>query len=83
MYCQVLIPIHRYKLLEQLAVKRGVKVTALVRDLTFGALETAYGPAEYQAAADADAAAWTESVRKRVEGRKRAKQTTPEAEVDA
>jgi len=69
-YCQLLIDPHRYKLAEQLAEKRGKKVTAVLRDLVYEALETNYSKEEYRKAAWADAEVWNDSVRRRVNSRR-------------
>jgi hypothetical protein len=70
-YVQVLLDLNRYRLLEELAAKRGKKVTALIRDLVYLGLQTALPPDDYKAAETADAALWAESVRRRVQGRMR------------
>lgn len=74
MYSQILLDLNRYKLLEKLAIQRGKKVTAVIRDLVYLGLQTALPLDEYKAAEEADAVLWTESVRRRVEGRMRSRQ---------
>lgn len=74
MYSQILLDLNRYKLLEKLADQRGKKVTAVIRDLVYLGLQTALPLDEYKAAEEADAVLWTESVRRRVEGRMRSRQ---------
>ncbi len=83
LYCQLLLDPHRYKLAENLAAGEGKKVTALLREMVYTALEKALPASEYKAAEAADEALWRESVKKRVEGRMRSKQEQPKAEPDA
>ncbi len=42
LYCQLLLDPHRYKLAENLAAGEGKKVTALLRDMVYTALEKAW-----------------------------------------
>ena len=81
-YCQLLLDPHRYKLAEGLATAESKKVTALLREMVYAALEKAM-PEHYTAAKDADEAAWRESVKRRVEGRMRSKQEGKVSETDA
>ncbi len=83
LYCQLLLDPHRYKLAENLAAGEGKKVTALLREMVYTALEKALPASEYKAAEAADEALWRESVKKRVEGRMRSRQEQPKAEPDA
>lgn len=73
-YVQVLLDLNRYRLLEQLAEKRGRKVTAVIRDLVYQGLQAELPASDYKAAETADAALWAESVRRRVQGRMRSKE---------
>jgi hypothetical protein len=82
LYCQLLLDPHRYKLAENLAVVEGKKVTALLREMVYTALETAL-PTSYKAAEVADEELWRESVKKRVEGRMRSRQEQPKPKSDA
>jgi hypothetical protein len=76
-YCQLLIDPHRYKLAEQLADNRGQKVTALLRDLVYYALEKHVTDEQYQEALRADQETWADSVRRRIVSRQtRASQDT-------
>jgi hypothetical protein len=68
-YAQVLLDLNRYRLLEELAEAQGKKVTALIREFTYQALEQQVSASEYKAAEAADTAQWAESVRRRVQGR--------------
>lgn len=74
-YCQLLIDPNRYKLAEQMAERRGIKVTALLRDLIYEGLQNAYAAAVYNEAEAADAAEWAESIRRRVQGRARSQRS--------
>lgn len=82
-YCQLLLDANRYKLAEQLAAAEGKKVTGMLREMVYAALEKALPASEYKAALAADEAVWRESVKKRVEGRMRSKQEQPELSKDA
>jgi hypothetical protein len=82
-YCQLLLDPHRYKLAETLAAVEGKKVTALLREMVYAALEKALPASEYKAAEAADEAAWQESVKRRVQGRMRSRQEKPVSEKDA
>jgi arginine/lysine/ornithine decarboxylase len=82
-YCQLLLDPHRYKLAEKLAGAENKKVTALLRDMVYAALEKALPASEYKVAQAADEAAWRESVKRRVEGRMRSKQEGRVSETDA
>jgi UDP-N-acetylglucosamine transferase subunit ALG13 len=71
-YCQLLIDPHRYKLAEKLAELRDVKVTALLRDLVYEGLESAF-PSEYGPALANDEEAWRDIIKRRVDGRMRSR----------
>ena len=81
-YCQLLLDMNRYKLAEELASREGKKVTGMLREMVYEALEKAL-PAYYKSAEDADKEAWKESVQRRVQGRMRSKQQPGESEQDA
>jgi len=74
---------HRYKLAEELASREGKKVTGMLRDMVYAALEKALPASDYRAAEAADKAAWAESVQRRVQGRMRSKQQLGVSETDA
>ena len=74
---------HRYKLAEELASREGKKVTGMLRDMVYAALEKALPASDYRAAEAADKAAWAESVQRRVQGRMRSKQQPSVSETDA
>jgi len=68
-YFQLLLQPYRAQLLKDLAAERGVRPTALARDLIYSALERELPASVYKEAEAKDEASWKESVRKRVEGR--------------
>ena len=82
-YCQLLLDSHRYKLAEKLADEQGKRLTALLRDMVYTALEKAVPTSDYKAAEAADKAAWAESVQRRVQGRMRSKQEERPEDRDA
>jgi hypothetical protein len=82
-YCQLLLDANRYKLAEQLAAAEGKKVTGMLREMVYAALEKALPASEYKAALAADEAVWRESVKKPVEGRMRSRQEQGESDKDA
>ena len=82
-YCQLLLDTNRYKLAEQLANEQGKKVTGMLREMVYSALEKALPASDYKAAEAADKAAWAESVQRRVQGRMRSKQEEKESGQDA
>jgi hypothetical protein len=82
-YCQLLLDPHRYRLAEALAAAEGKKVTGLLRDMVYAALEKILPSSEYKAAEAADEAAWRESVKRRVEGRMRSRKEGKVSETDA
>ena len=82
-YCQLLLDMNRYKLAEQLAAQEGKKVTGMLREMVYKALEKALPASAYQAAEAADKEAGAESVQRRVQGRMRSKQSPDGTEKDA
>ena len=70
-YLQLLLHPHRSELLDQLAEERGVRVTALVRDMVYEALQRTVSKAGYAAAVAQDDALRAEAIRRQTEGRKR------------
>ena len=82
-YCQLLLDTNRYKLAEKLAATEGKKVTGLLREMVYAALEKALPASDYKAAEAADKAAWAESVQRRVQGRLRSKQPEGGSKIDA
>jgi hypothetical protein len=82
-YCQLLLDSHRYKLAEKLAAAEGKRVTGMLRDMVYAALERAIPATEYKAAETADKAAWAESVQRRVQGRMRSRRGGSDSSQDA
>jgi hypothetical protein len=82
-YCQLLLDRNRYELVEQLAAREGKRVTAFLRDMVYTALEKAVPGSEYRAAEAADHAALADSVKRRVQGRMRTKQTEDGSNVES
>lgn len=72
-YMQILLDPHRAALLEKIAMDKGVRSTAWIRDAVYAALEKALPSSVYQEAVAKDEASWRESVRRRVEGRMKSK----------
>lgn len=72
-YAQVLIDVNRYRLMEELAEKEGVKTTALIRQFAYEGLKRHTSASDYNVAEAADNALWAASVKRRVLGRMRAK----------
>lgn len=74
---QLLLDRNRFQLLEELAKSEGIRVTALARSAIYSFLEKTVPGAEYKAAKAADDALWADSVKRRVQARKK-----PQAEQD-
>ena len=73
-YAQVLLDPNRYALLEKMASDQNMKVTALIRQMVYERLQAELPASEFRAAEAADQLLWAEAVRRRVQGRQRAKQ---------
>ena len=82
-YCQLLLDPHRFLLAEKLAAAEGKKVTAMLREMVYTALEKALPASDYKAAKAADDAEWRESVKRRVEGRMRSREDQKVSTSDA
>ena len=82
-YVQLLLDNHRYKLAQDLAAAEGKKLTAMLREMVYAALEKSVPASDYKAAKAADEAAWAESVQRRVQGRMRSRQEGGVSETDA
>ncbi len=76
MYLQILLDRHRFDLLKELAEKDGQRVTALARTAIYAYLEKFVPGSEYKAAKAADDALWADSVKRRVQARKKGKTET-------
>ena len=79
----MLLDEHRYRLAENLAAAEGKRLTAMLREMVYAALEKSVPASDYKAAEAADKAAWAESVQRRVQGRMRSKQEGNAADSDA
>lgn len=76
---QLLLDRNRFELLEQLAESEKVRVTALARNAIYAYLEKVVPGAEYKAAKAADDAVWADSVKRRVQARRKPQPDSPEA----
>lgn len=74
---QLLLDRNRFELLEQLAKTESLRVTALARNAIYAYLEKAVSVADYKAAKAADDALWADSVKRRVQARRK-----PQADAD-
>jgi hypothetical protein len=72
-YSQILLDINRYKLIEEIAQREGVKPTSLIRQFAYEGLQRRVSASDYNAAEAADGALWAQSVQRRVQGRLRAR----------
>jgi hypothetical protein len=70
-YFQVLLDPSRSALLDALAEEKGLRPSALIRELTYQGLSRAYPASMYNLADAQDAAIRQESVHRQVEGRRR------------
>ena len=70
-YLQVLLDPNRADLVQKQAECRGMKPAAWIREAVYNELERELPSNEYNLAKAADELIWRESVRKRIEGRKR------------
>lgn len=68
---QLLLDRNRFELLEELAKKESLRVTALARNAIYAYLEKVVPGAEYKAAKAADDALWADSVKRRVQARRK------------
>ena len=68
-YLQILLDPARAALLGELAEEKGLKPTAMVRELVYQGLARSMPSTLYNEAAAMDEATWRKSVRSRVEGR--------------
>ena len=74
MYSQLLIDCARYQLIEQEAERRGIAATKFMRDIIYEKLDQYILPAAVRHAERIDEAAWQQSVKNRVAGRKKKKE---------
>ena len=73
-YFQLLLDANRAKLLQDLAGEQGQRATAVAREAIYSHLETVLPSSVYNEAKAKDEALWRESVRRRVDGREKARQ---------
>ena len=73
-YFQLLLDRNRAELLQEVAGEPGIRAAALARDAIYAHLETVLPSSTYNEAKAKDEALWRESVRKRVDGREKARQ---------
>ena len=71
-YYQILMPPNQAALFEELAAERGIKTTALMRELLCNQLKV-LAPAKAEAATEFDKRLWQQSVANRIEGRRKAR----------
>lgn len=72
-YMQILLDNARYELLENKACKNGMRVTGLARQAIYEWIERNHSEEEYTAALKIDTEQWAESMRNRIDGRKKQK----------
>jgi len=80
-YTQVLLDGAKFTLLESIAESRGIKVTALARDIIYKWLGENVVPELFEEANKLDQLMWEESVKNRVKGRQK-KKNAPFNEAD-
>lgn len=79
-YLQILLDPNRAKFLDEIAAERGVRVTALVRDVLYEFLKKNVEKSRYELALAKDEAIWAQTVRNRVAGRTKKKSEPPQSE---
>ena len=79
-YFQILLDPNRAELLIGLAKGLNVRPTSWVRDVIYKELERCIPSAAYQAAMEADDAAWQASVKRRIDGRASGKKDVQDQE---
>lgn len=73
-YFQLLLDSNRAQLLQTMAGEKGVRATALARDAIYAFLERNLPSSVYKEAQEQDEEQWRDSVRRRVDGREKARQ---------
>ena len=68
-YYQILLDPNRSELFRELANKKGLRATGLIRELVYEELEKATPKHIYQMALAKDKAIWRESIQRRIDGR--------------
>ena len=80
-YLQILLDPARAELLQQLAIEKGMKPTALVRELVYQGLARSVPTTIFNEAAAQDEATWRRSVRSRVEGRQAQRERNKQGQI--
>ncbi len=80
-YLQILLDPARAELLQQLATEKGIKPTALVRELVYQGLARSVPTTIFNEAAAKDEATWRKSVRSRVEGRQAQRERNKQGQI--
>jgi len=80
-YLQILLDPARAELLQQLATEKGMKPTALVRELVYQGLARSVPTTIFNEAAAQDEATWRRSVRSRVEGRQAQRERNKKGQI--
>ena len=70
-YYQILLDPHRAELLERLAEERGMRTTALAREMLYSAMKRLVGASDYGLAEAQDHAQRLASIQNQVRGRSR------------
>ena len=79
-YLQILLDPNRAELLKEVAENKGMRPTAWIRDAVYSVLERKLPASVYKEAVAQDDASWKASVRRRVEGRTKPKETEKDSE---
>ena len=80
-YLQILLDPARAELLQQLAIEKGMKPTALVREMIYQGITRSVPTTIYNEAAAKDEATWRRSVRSRVEGRQAQRERNKKGQI--
>ena len=80
-YLQILLDPARAELLQSLATEKGIKPTALVRELVYQGLARSVPTTIFNEAAAKDEATWRKSVRSRVEGRQAQRERNKQGQI--
>lgn len=81
-YVQLLLEPHKAELLKNEASSKGIRFTDHLRNLLYKSLERSQPASVFNEAQSKDEAVWKESVRRRVEGRKQARQRALESAAE-
>ena len=75
-YKQLLLDPAKFEILDEIAKQRGIKATALIREVVYEWIEKQVDSSRFKVADALDEATWRQSVRNRVEGRSKPKNKT-------